>query len=96
MRFSGDVPRVSDVTGPIDSDQNPDVWLQVSNAVNRLSVADGEVIAVVGVPREHAQIEFLPIIQSESIRKQILELPKPDLPLGYQRRALRGPVGSLM
>lgn len=69
--------------------QNADVWLQVSNVVKQLNVPDSEVIAVVSVSGDRSGREFLPVIESESLQRQVLDLPKPEVPSGYLEQAER-------
>ena len=73
-------------SGPITlelSRQSPELWLQVSNAISRLSVPDSRVVALVGVERENSAPEILPIIQSKTLAQQVLTLPKPQVPQTY-------------
>jgi hypothetical protein len=72
-----------DPTSLAISEDNPEFWLQVTQAVNRVSVADGRVVAVVGVEREDSKTEFLPVIHSQSLAQQVLSLPRPQIPRDF-------------
>lgn len=66
-----------------------ELWLHVSNAVNQLSVADSEVIALVHYYRDGAQSEFVPIIRSPMLADQVMKLPQPQLADGLVEKVHR-------
>ncbi|MGI9517638.1 MAG: hypothetical protein ACR2NP_11365, partial [Pirellulaceae bacterium] len=61
------------------AEQDTQTLLKVNNAVQRLSVHDSEVIALVGFQQD-AELVVLPIIQSALLEHQLTRLPAPSIP----------------
>ena len=61
------------------ANQEKDVMLAVNQAVERVSVHDRELIALVTLERDN-DLLLLPVIQSETLNRQLTEFPEPRIP----------------
>ena len=66
-------------------DQDPDLVFAINDAIERISVADREVIALVSIEFRNHQL-VLPVIESEILNKRFLDSPPPKLPFDLSRK----------
>ena len=65
--------------------RDPQTLIRVNNAVNRLGVSDSQLIAVIGIQGE-SKTEFVPVIQSATLERQLSTVPTPRLPQQYTKQ----------